>query len=278
MWRRWQMKFNWRRRAPLIASLLLAGLTAADVAHIVWDLRTLARAQALPPIVVEPVRNAAIDPEQILQAHLFGESKTAVAAVDPAHAPETQLALTLHGVLATDDPHSGYAILGAVDKPTHMYRIGATLEDVPEGRLQEVFVDRVVLDLNGKLETLRLPHQNLFGGEPRQTAGEETAVAENSASATPDKSPDVITPAQGWFANLNIEQTNVESGGLLMHPGKRFQREYGFKDSDVLTAVDGVEITDADTLASTLKTNAKSLSLTFVRDGVPHTVKLPVSY
>jgi len=272
------MNFNWRRRAPLIATLSLAGLMAVDVGHTVWDLRTRARAQPLPPTVVEPVRNAGIDPGPILQAHLFGESKTAAAAVDPAHAPDTQLALTLHGVIATDDPHSGYAILGAVDKPTHMYRIGAALEDVAEGHLQQVFVDRVVLDLDGKLETLRLPHQNLFGGEPRQTPGAETAVAESSAPGTPDKSPDVITPAEGWFANLNIEQTNVESGGLVMHPGKRFQREYGFKDSDVLTAVDGVEITDADTLASTLKTNARSLSLTFVRDGVPRTIKLPVGY
>jgi len=88
----------------------------------------------------------------------------------------------------------------------------------------------------------------------------------------------VITPAEGFFASLNLQQANLgESAGLVMHPAKRFQRQYGLRDSDILTAVDGVEITDSETLANTLRTNAKSLSLTLVRDGVPRTIKLPMA-
>ena len=50
------------------------------------------------------------------------------------------------------------------------------------------------------------------------------------------------------------------------------------QDADVLTAVNGVEVTDTDTLVSTLRTNStKSLSVTFLRDGVPRTVQLPVN-
>ena len=87
----------------------------------------------------------------------------------------------------------------------------------------------------------------------------------------------MITPAEGWFSQLNLEQTNVGSTGLVMHPAKRFQRQYGLQDSDILTAVDGVEITDSQALANTLRTTAKSLSLTFVRDGVPRTLNLPMT-
>jgi general secretion pathway protein C len=278
MWRRWKTTFDWRPHAPRLVTMALVFLMALDAAHTVWALHGIALAQVpLRPLVIQPPRSA-FDTPLIVQAHLFGEPVVAVAQVDPANAPETQLDLTLSGVLATDNPNAGYAILGAADKPTHMYRIGASLQDV-SGRLRQVFVDRVVLEMDGKLQTLRLPHRGLPGSPPGQSAVAAASVADSAAPAG-DQSPDVGTPAQGWFANLNVEQNNVNGqvAGMVMHPGKRFQREYGFKDSDILTAVNGVEITDADTLAGTLKTDAKSLSLTFVRDGVPRTVKLPVSY
>ena len=278
MWRRWKTTFDWRPHAPRLVTMALAFLMALDAAHTVWALHGIALAQVpLRPLVIQPPRSA-FDTPLIVQAHLFGEPVVAVAQVDPANAPETQLDLTLSGVLATDNPNAGYAILGAADKPTHMYRIGASLQDV-SGRLRQVFVDRVVLEMDGKLQTLRLPHRGLPGSLPGQSTVAAASVADSAAPAG-DQSPDVGTPAQGWFANLNVEQNNVngQAAGMVMHPGKRFQREYGFKDSDILTAVNGVEITDADALAGTLKTDAKSLSLTFVRDGVPRTVKLPVSY
>jgi type II secretory pathway component PulC len=165
------------------------------------------------------------------------------------------------------------------DKPAHLYRSGAALADVSGGRLHAVFVDRVILDLDGKLETLRLPHHDLIaGGPPRAPDGGATEVAQNEAPPRVETDPDVITPAQGWFANLNVERTLLgESAGLVLHPGKGFQRQYGLKDSDVLTEVNGVEVTDSDALAGILRTTAKSLSLTYVRDGVPRTVKLPMT-
>jgi general secretion pathway protein C len=280
MWRRWKTTFNWRPHAPRLTTIALAFLMTIDAAHTVWALHGIVRAQVPPrPLALQP-RELAFDTPSILQAHLFGETVVAVAQVDPANAPDTQLALTLSGVLATDNPNAGYAILGAADKPAHMYRIGADLQDVSGGRLRQVFVDRVVLELDGKLQTLRLPRRGLPGSLADQST---VAAASATASTAPpggDQGPAVPTPAQGWFANLNVEQNSVDgqAAGMVMHPGKRFQREYGFKDSDILTAVNGVEITDADALAGTLKTNANSLSLTFVRDGIPRTVKLPVSY
>jgi general secretion pathway protein C len=198
--------------------------------------------------------------------------------MDPANAPETQLDLTLTGLVATADPKTGFAILRAADKPAHFYRAGANLDDVTTGgRLRRVFVDRVVLEVDGKLQTLRLPRQGL-GITTAQTHVADSAA--DSAAVPTDPGPDVITPAEGVFANLNVEPNTVDgrAAGMVMHPGKRFQRDYGLKDADVLTAVNGVEITDADTLASTLRTNAKSLSVTIVRDGTSRTVRLPASY
>jgi general secretion pathway protein C len=280
MWRRPKTNFNWRPYAPRFVTGLLGILMAVDAAHTAWSLHVISQKQTpLQPLTI-PKRDPAFDANLVVQAHVFGEPVVA-APVDAANAPETQLALSLSGVIATKDPNKGYAILGAADKPSHLYRIGASLQDVAaSGRLHQVFVDRVVLDLDGRLQTLRLPHGGLpVGITPGHTAVVATSEAQGS-TAGPEQGLGVISPAEGVFANLNVEQHNVDgrAAGLLMHPAKRFQREYGLKDSDVLTAVNGVEITGTDDLASTLETSAKSLSLTVLRDGIPHTVKLPATY
>ena len=272
MWRRLEKNFKWRRYAPPAATIAIAGLLALDVSHTVWALHAASQVQApLRPIAL-PTREPPLDVHRILDAHLFGETVAPVAKVDPEHAPDTDLALKLTGVVASRHPERGYAILGVTGEPTHMYRTGATLDEAGGGRLVQVFVDRVVIDNSGQLETLRLPKQNLFG-----PAGGATEVAQTEPPPKHVDDPDVITAAEGWFSQLNVEQTNVGPTGLVMHPAKRFQRQYGLQDSDILTAVDGVKITDTQTLANTLRTTAKSLSLTFVRDGVPRTVNLPMT-
>jgi general secretion pathway protein C len=272
MWRRLEKNFKWHRYAPPAASLAIAGLLAFDVSHTVWALHAASRAQAPSQPLALPTPQPPPDVHRILDAHLFGETPAPVVKVDPEHAPDTDLALTLTGVVASRHPERGYAILGATGAPTHLYRTGGPVDEAGGGRLLQVFADRVVIDINGKLETLRLPKQNLFG-----PAGGATEVARIEPPPKHVDDPDVITAAEGWFSQLNLEQTNVGPTGLVMHPAKRFQRQYGLRDSDILTAVDGVEITDTQTLADTLRTTAKSLSLTFVRDGVPRTVNLPMA-
>jgi general secretion pathway protein C len=272
MWRRLEKNFKWRRYAPPAATLAMAGLLALDVSHTVWALHAAARVQTPSQPIALPTPEPPLDVHRILDAHLFGETVASVVKVDPEHAPDTDLALTLTGVVASRHPERGYAILGVTGEPTHLYRTGATLDEVGGGRLVQVFVDRVVIDISGKLQTLRLPKQNLFG-----PAGGATEVAQTEPPPKHVDDPDVITAAESWFSQLNVEQTNVGPSGLVIHPAKRFQRQYGLQDSDILTAVDGVEITDSQALANTLRTTAKSMSLTFVRDGVPRTVNLPMA-
>jgi general secretion pathway protein C len=261
----------WRRYAPPAMTCVIVGLMALDVTHTVWALRAAANVQGPSRPVAVPTPEPPIDVDRILNAHLFGETAAPVVKIDPEHAPDTSLALSLTGVVASRDPDHGYAILGATGEPTHMYRTGATLSEAGGGRLVQVFVDRVVLDLNGQLQTLRLPKKDLFASR----AG--ARVAQNEPAPTHVDDPDVITAAEGWFSQLNLEQTNDGPTGLVMHPAKRFQRQYGLQDADILTAVDGVEITDSQTLANTLRTTAKSMVLTFVREGVPRTVSVPMT-
>jgi general secretion pathway protein C len=227
---------------------------------------------------------ARVDVARVVDAHLFGGTGTTAGGrgEDAANAPDTRVALSLSGIIATKDPEDGFAILGEEGEPPHLYRVGAALM-VAGGRLFRVFADRVVLDFDGRLETLRLPRSLLSGqGRRRAYAAREDAQPTGAAAAmaaSTEFEARQATPAQSLFGSVNAERLNVDGhmAGMVLHPEKRIQRQYGVRDGDLLTAVNGVELTDPDTLADALKSSGKSLSLTFTRDGVQQTKTLQVS-
>lgn len=276
MWRLPHLDSGWRQQAPRWSAVVLAGVIAADFGHLAWACRSLLDVR--PPVAVRaPLALPHLDVPPIVSAHLFGADATVQRAADAASTPETLLSLALSGIIATRNPREGFAILGEKGKSTHLYSVGARLVDAPEGRLYQIFVDRVVLEFNGHLESLRLPHQQLTAGFPEvpATASDTAAI---TAEASVDQRPDPPTPTESWFAGLDVQRSNGNTGhpGLLMHPNRRLQREYDFQRGDVLTAVNGVEITDSDTLDNALKGAGRSLSLTIVRAGVQQTLTVQV--
>lgn len=271
MW--WQETgLDWRKSAPRWTVVLVAGLVTAELAHFVRALPPIAAFRIASEPMVTRARAGGSDSQRLASAHLFGAAEFAAAPIDAANAPNTQLPLVLSGVMATGDPNIGYAILGEKGKQARLYWPGVSLESGPGGRLYQIFADRVVLDLNGRLETLRLPHDNPLWGVPTaQSASAESGPGPAAGPPGPVQDPGlVVTAAESAFSSLNVEQN------MQLHPGKRYQREYGLRDGDVLTAVNGVEITDSDVLTNVLKASGKSLSLTFTRDGIQKTVNLPL--
>jgi general secretion pathway protein C len=282
MWRKVHLTVGWLQRAPRWAAPVLAGLIAADVAHSAWKLHVLWS----PSHAVSPAAPLASLPKsgprtrEVVSAHLFGAAPSARAATGSDGAPDTKLPLELSGIIAVRDPVAGYAILGERGKPTRMYRAGAPLTTGGGGRLYQVFADRVVLDFDGRLETLRLPRTTLPGFFQPLAPVEVADTAATSAPADPaSASPQTqVSLGESAFGEVNAEPNNVDGhlAGMVLHPVKQTQRQYGLRDGDMLTAVDGVEITDADVLADTLKKAGQSLTLTVVRDGVTQTKTLPV--
>jgi general secretion pathway protein C len=275
MWQRLKVVLEWRQRAPRWTATLLVCLITADVAHFAVLLRRNAPEQAPGPPVVLRLNSTGFDVRPVVQAHLFGISAK-VADPGAQSAPETQLVLALTGIIATTDPTYGYAIIAEQGNPARLYRSGTALASAPEGRLFRVFGDRVILDFAGRLETLRLPR------EKTSALAQVASAAANAESATParDEQPKPApTPAETLFGGLDAERNNVDGrlAGMILHPAKRLQRQYGLHDGDTLTAVNGVEITDPDVLANVLRTSGKSLSLTFSRNGERRTMNLPVN-
>jgi len=72
-------------------------------------------------------------------------------------APETRLKLTLRGVFASEDSSGGRAIVGDPQGKEENYAVG---DPLPGGaKLSEIYPDRIILERNGRFETLRLPKE-----------------------------------------------------------------------------------------------------------------------
>jgi general secretion pathway protein C len=274
MWQREQLIAGWLPRAPRWTAVLLCGLMIADLAHSAWALRPASKTASAEPPRLQGPRVSPFNAQHVAAAHLFGATAESDAASNAASAPETRLAFALSGIIATKDPNDGYAILGEQGKPARLYRVGAAVEST-RARLFRVFVDRVVLDFDGRQETLELPRSLLPGTSYRRAVMETTAAAEAPVTVDPRQR----SPAQSAFGSMFAEPNNLNGQmvGLVLHPAKRLQRQYGFRDGDMLVAVNGVEINDPDVLQNLLASSSdKSLSLTFTRDGVQQTKTLPV--
>lgn len=267
-----------RQRGPQAAAILLSVLVAVDVVHSGWALRTSAKTQEphVARSVAATAPTAGRDAQQIVNAHLFGRAPAEHSPEgDPDGAPESRLALALSGIISGQDPEKGYAILGEHGKPAHLYAIGAVVAGT-SSRLYRVYFDRVVLESQGNLETLRLPRNTLvgLGIVPIRPNASGNGVTVAEATAAPQVSdPNHPTPAEGFFSYMGAERNNVDGklAGLIVHPAKNIQRKYGLHDGDMLTAINGVEISNPDVLADLLRTAGESLSLTLTRNGVQQT-------
>jgi general secretion pathway protein C len=270
-----------RQRGPQVAALLIAVVVVVDGADSGWALRSYSAAPAAEPAhstVTQAHRNGP-DVQRIAAAHLFGAAPVE-RLPGSNNAPDTGPALTLSGIIALKDPDKGYAILAEEGKPAHLYATGAAVAGTT-ARLQKVFSDRVVLERQGELETLRLPRGALVGlvTSGSVTAGNLAAPADDASSRPDDPRAAALydknhpSVAQGFFNFLGAEQSHVDGrlAGLIVHPPKFVQRKYGLEDGDLLTAINGVEISDPDVLAELLRTAGGSLSVTLSRGGAQQT-------
>ena len=268
---------EWLRRAPRWTAVLLSVLMAVDAGQFVFRLGAEARTVADPrQDTSRPPRSKLtwLDPQQIAGAHLFGV-EPAAAQPGADSAAETHLALS--GVIASSDPNDGYAMLGEQGQPTRLYHTGAALAKAGGGRLYQVFPDRVVLDFGGRRETLSLARQQLDTSAAVRVARFDTTAAAVATPALISQREEPPSAAEGWFSNLYAERYTAEGRpGLRLHPAKHFQRRYGLREGDTLTAVNGVPVGDEDAVDSSLRAGGKTVALTLTRDGVEETVRIPI--
>lgn len=248
---------------PLLLSLLLITLIGYQLAAFIW--RTVAPLQVEQSATTPTSASSppAADAEGIVARRLFGHSGETPAPTR-LDAPDTRLNLTLRGIAAATVPAASRALIAGPDGVEKVYAVGAT---VPGGAtVHEVLADHVLLNRRGTLETLRLPRHGMPAGMATTTV-QTTRLLDNfeeqSATAGSDQLAEVVRP-----------QAVLADGQLLgyrIYPGRDRQRfaALGLRAGDLVTAINGVSLTDPGTGMEALQAIAGSdhVTLTVERGG-----------
>jgi general secretion pathway protein C len=265
---------RWRalllRDGPRVATWILALALGVQAAFIVTDLAGAGRRTLGAPAVPAP-RARATDIAAITNAHLFGAAPAPKAS--DANAPPTNMSLTLTGIIAANDPQAGLAILGPNAQSAKVYAVGDT---VPGGaRLHSVYVDRVVIDRAGQLESLVLPRES-HAAPPPSTAALPTA------SPVIERMRRALTEQPGLIADLLRPQAVMEGDkvrGFRVYPGRNRMAFYriGLRPGDQVVAINGTPLDDRDRGQEILNTlgGASEAHVTVIRGG--HTQELTLN-
>ncbi|KPJ96087.1 MAG: hypothetical protein AMJ55_02690 [Gammaproteobacteria bacterium SG8_15] len=292
-------------RLPLVVAFMAILLLTHSLAKLTWNLVPQPEFDSAPAAQQEQPRVQRVTREQplakkISDYNLFGKfeaKKAAVAPTQPLVVPETRLNLKLRGVFASDDTTAARAIIADARGDEDSYSIGS---QVPGGAiLNEIYPDRVILEHNGRLETLKLPVEDVpedgasntasarggVGGAapPSRPSGSisPSSVAEASAS-TADNSAllgqyrdALINDPNSVMGLVNVRpyQKDGQLVGYRIRPGKdrALLRRFGLRSGDVVTAVNGVPMNNPVKALEVLRdlSSATQLTVDIERNGTP---------
>jgi general secretion pathway protein C len=299
----------------LIVLLVLWSLSS--VSQLIWipfRANPIDAAPALalnPPIPAGGKPTAVIDTSGVQGLRLFGGSPEALAEAESAtlseasrdgieqNAQETRLALTLTGIVASTEDGRGSAVIksGATEK---VFGVGDALPASGQVVLAKVMPQQVVIDNNGTYELIklyegpgisiptraaRLPQQDATASAPSAslneasipaTAAQQTALASQYRRQLYD-SPESLASV--------VSVSPVREGdrviGYRLAPGadRVAFDTFGFQSGDIVTAVNGLALSDASNTVKLYQTmkDATQASFDIERDGGTVTVNVDLA-
>lgn len=248
------------------------------VANMVWSLLPQPESQTLPGVTLNPLQVSAVSAqkapvniEELVGWNLFGTAASKpvpavkedqAAAQDKGDlegiensAKETRLNLKLQGIVASRDQASARAIIENQRKQKQ-YAVGDKLPVSGKVTVAKILNDRIVLDNGGKYELLMLFDKSTLAAKPLQPV---------QAESKPDRkldrrgNRDVTEMAESYRRRLYSNPQSLadvvkiaavrrdgQLQGYRVSAGKdRKQFEsLGFQANDIVTRVNGVELTD----------------------------------
>ncbi len=227
--------------SALILTRALSGLSAGPAA-----------AAPTRPVPTRPAVNPAVELATIVNAHLFGLAGAQAGST----APQTTIPLILAGVIADKDPTKGQAIIGDSAAGAKLFAVGAMIHGGV--RLNSVYGDRVLIERNGRLETLMLPRNPVSGTAPvsRPSAAPQAASARDTATLLAGIVR--ITP-------VFDSKQNKLLGYRITPAGTRGQNAFtqlGLRAGDLIVAVNGTPLDDAARAMEIMQTLSSSATAT----------------
>ncbi len=235
---------------PKLVSLGLAALLAVESARIVMSLLGATPVKSPQPVLTSPappVHRSQFDVQSVVSAHLFGVAAANSAAQDPANAPQSTANLVLAGTIATQDPKRGVAIISD-GGPSKVYSVG---DAIGGASLHSVYLDHVILDRGGALETLLLPRllgpgmhappivrRAAPGGDPR------TVAAVENIRRMVQQDPGLLDQVMRVVPSYDSAAGKLR--GFRAYPGRNRQifNKLGLKPGDLVTAINGTALDD----------------------------------
>jgi len=267
--------------APVAINIATTGLwliSAVLLAQLTWWLIEPAEPNTNVSIpAYTPSANSSgsvsVDMAAIQSLNLFGQADTS-ASSNRRDAPKTSLNIRLVGVSASSNPQRSAAIIEQAGQQ-QTYIVGDEL-----GRsgvtVEEIYADRVLLDNNGRIETLQLedigedrPALSLIVDEPSAATTEiparEIGEAMEQLSADPQSMTD--------FVSISPAMENGELIGYRLQAGQQPElfRQSGFQNGDLAVAINGYDLTDMQQAMefSNQLTTLTRADISIVRDGQP---------
>jgi general secretion pathway protein C len=257
--------------ARLLVIVLLTALAIDSALILTRALSHHAIASSTVPMgasSMQPAVNPAVELANIVNAHLFG--RAGVTGGD--NAPLTTMPLILAGVIAGNDPNKGQAIIGASAASAKLCAVGAMISG--GARLHSIFSDHVLIERNGGLETLKLPH----------TAPNASPAIKPMAGAPPapphtDAQRDNSTVLAGLVRIQPVFNQGKLSGYRIFPGGGRGNTAFtqlGLRSGDLIVAINGSPLDDAGRAMEVMQTlsSASSATVTVSRSGVTQEVNL----
>src|ERR1700733_12938784 len=266
---------------PRLVSLGLAALIAVELARIAITLLGGGPVKSPQPVLGNIPPHAGLDIQSVVSAHLFGVATADPSTQDPANAPPSTSNLALSGTIATQDPKRGVAIISD-GGPAKVYSVG---DNVGGASLHSVYLDHVILDRGGALESLILPR--LMGpgmhGRPitRRGGGADprTAAAVDNIRHLVQQDPGILDQVMRTVPSYDSAAGKLR--GFRAYPGRNRQifNKLGLKPGDLVTAINGTALDDpqhSQDVFNTIQTSDR-VTVTIERAGQKQEISLNIA-
>jgi general secretion pathway protein C len=269
---------------PRLVSLGLAALIAVELARIAISLLSGGPVKSPQPVLTSVAPHAqhpGLDVQSVVSAHLFGVAAPDAGTQDPANAPQSTANLVLAGTIATQDPKRGVAIISD-GGPSKVYSVG---DNVGGATLHSVYLDHVILDRGGQLETLLLPR--LLGpgmlGPPvvRRPGGSDgrTIAAVDNIRRMVQQDPTILDQVMRTVPSYDSVAGRLR--GFRAYPGRNRQifNKLGLKPGDLVTAINGTALDDPQRSQEVFNTIQTSdhVTVTLERGGQKQDITLNIA-
>ncbi|MCD8523121.1 MAG: PDZ domain-containing protein [Saccharospirillaceae bacterium] len=244
---------SWQRWTLVLGKTALTVLLSWQLAHLTWLI------VAPEPLLLKAPSQARGEPQGGAlagtgQYHLFGDvaAQPVETVTKEVDAPDTRLRLQLLGVTRSTSNEASSAIIAPKGGQGEFYRIGDAVQG--RTRLAGVYDDKVILDTNGKLETLKFDEESSAGisakavEAPRADVRASGSLRErfkqvrNPGDFMSVVTDEVASDAEGAMREMGLEA--IGSGqGYRVQPGSMLTA-LQMQPGDIVLSVNGQALGD----------------------------------